>query len=469
MRIIRHQIDADVLRAGSRVPSVREMSERTGFSAVTIHHAYVELEAEGILFAKPRSGFYVAERIRKLSEFSTEESDLDTGQQSAESAGLAFYKISMEWQKRNLAPLGLMNVSEDLFPHKELGTHYLKEIRRTISRPPAIASSNGEKRLREAITRRATLRGMSFQPSNVIVTRSARYALNLCLEATTKPGDLVLVETPSYPPLFAALGRRQLQVIEIYSHPSYGIDPDQFDYLMDKNDIRVCAMMPMHHFPTGVSYSEETLRRILAKAVQKNTPIIENDAYGELSYGESRRRTLFHLDEHNIVLQFGTFLEYLGSRFGFGWILSRAMHDRLSELHFLNDPAVGTDSLQGALAEFMQKRSYDRHMRFLRDTLNSRMQRGISLISEHFPQECAVSRADGGFMCWIRAPRGFDAMAATSVATKAGVSYAPGPLFSMTNSFKNFLALNLSFEWTPSLTEKLILLADLVSQKRLRN
>jgi DNA-binding transcriptional MocR family regulator len=72
--------------------------------------------------------------------------------------------------------------------------------------------------------------------------------------------------------------------MEIYSHPTTGIDPEQFEYLLEQGGIAACLLMPVNHYPTGVTYSQETMRRIVEAAAARGVPIIENDLLGELSH-----------------------------------------------------------------------------------------------------------------------------------------------------------------------------------------
>jgi DNA-binding transcriptional MocR family regulator len=90
------------------------------------------------------------------------------------------------------------------------------------------------------------------------------------------------------------------------------------------------------------------------------------------------------------------------------------------------------------------------------------MQRGLRLISDLLPKDCAISNPSGGFVCWLRGPQGFDAVAASRRALLANISLAPGPMFSPAASFRNFLALNFSFDWTPDRIEKLEKIASLI-------
>jgi DNA-binding transcriptional MocR family regulator len=94
--------------------------------------------------------------------------------------------------------------------------------------------------------------------------------------------------------------------------------------------------------------------------------------------------------------------------------------------------------------------------------LGKRMQQGLRLVSELFPKDCAISSPSGGFVCWVRGPHSFDAVAASRLALLDNISLAPGPMFSPAASFKNFIALNFSFDWTTERIGKLEKIASLI-------
>ena len=123
--------------------------------------------------------------------------------------------------------------------------------------------------------------------NDIVLTAGGMHALNLCINILTKPGDIVLIESPTMFPVFTALEHRGLRAIEIPYSPRHGLDPDQFEYLTDRHDIRACVLMPAHQFPTGVSTPESAVRRIVETARRKNLPIIENGGYMDLQYGKA--------------------------------------------------------------------------------------------------------------------------------------------------------------------------------------
>jgi DNA-binding transcriptional MocR family regulator len=461
MDLVRRQVMAGTLRAGDRMPSIRAMATRMGFSAITVQHAYALLESAGEIRAHPRSGFFVAQPRRSPPEFPDDPGLPAGGEGRPVDLDELAYRVA-SWRHDGRGAFGAALPSADLFDAAGLHRQLARVLRHATGRegpePP-----EGDALLREAIARRASRRGIVASPDEVVVTGDGMAGLNLCLDILTEPGDVVLVESPSFFPLLAALHRRRLRALEIYSHPRHGVDPDQLNHLLRSNDVRACLMMPVHHHPTGITYSEEVMRRIVEVAAREGVSIIECDLYGELSHREEATASLKRFDPGDVVLQFGSFANTLAPGYGLGWVLGGRHRRRLMESQFLSGMVSGDSMRQRAVAEYIQQRSHDRRLRVLRETLAARMQYGLELVARHFPQGCAVSRPAGGFMCWVRGPRDFDALAASRAALRLGASLAPGPMFSVTQSFETFVGLNLSFAWDAEREAQFRLIAGIIS------
>lgn len=459
---VHQRINAGTLKPGDQLPSVREMGKQSGYSPVTIHHAYGLLESEGIIQARARSGFYVTATASRMADFP--DADLHDADASPVSVSRLVYRLMSSWQDDTLENFASISPSADLLSNDQLRRQLLQVLRQGF-RQPVVTEPEGDGLLREIIAKRAAQRGIMVRARDVLITSSAISALNLCLDVITKPGDTILVESPSFFPLFAALQRRQLKAVEIYSHPKNGLDPDQFAYLLDKNDIKACLLMPANHYPTGTHCSEDAMRRIAANAAMHGVPIIENDLYGELTFGSTPAPTLKMFDEDDIVLQIGSFADTLGSGFGLGWVLTGRHHATLVEQNFFASLTGGDPGVQRAIAQYMTRHSYDRHLRHVRETMAARMWHGLALAAQCLPRHCAVTQPAGGFMCWIRGPTDLDATLLSRKALSLGVTLPPGPMFSVANSFKNFFALNMSFPWNSAREEKLRRIAEVLKQR----
>lgn len=458
---IQEWIGTGVLKPGERLPSIRQMSVQSGCSAVTVQHAYIILESDGLIEARPRSGFYVARNSRSFGAFPlADDESLEPHGGMAEDQAILL-GVAADWRKTNASGFGQMVISPDLLPSARLNIHLSRALREETHRPGHMKPFEGSLQLRQLISKRCAQRGMSVSATDIIITATARHALELALGAVTEPGDVVLVESPSSPPLFSSLHRRGLRMLEIYSHPTFGIDLDQFRYLLDHNPVKACVLMPVHHFPTGASYSAETMQGIVQLATERDVPIVENDSYGELTHGRLPVPSLKRFDTSDAVLQFGSFFDTLGPRYGLGWVITRRFQATLLQQSFADDPLLSESAVQTAIVEYISQRSFDRHLRKVREQLAQRMRRGLGLVSQRFPATCAVSRPTGGFMCWIRSPSTFNSLAAAKAAVQ-GFSFSPGPLFSGNGSFRNFIGLNFSSPWDLQQEGHLEMLADMV-------
>jgi len=444
-RQVREWIDAGVLRPGDRLISVREMSERLGYSTVTVHQAYGRLQDEGILEVRPRSGFFISRQTRQLPEFTSDGVDFVV----EEEANLAENQTHLppSIRQMEIEGFGSSFISADLLPYDDLYRLMSSGLRWEAAR---LETTNwqGLESLREIISRRVSTLAPARRAREIIITRDIGDSLRLCLNLLTRPGSKVIVETPTDAATVSAVLGRALSPIEIYSHPRYGVDPEQFQYLLDNNDIDACILSPNNHVPTGVSYPPDNARRIMEAATIKDVPIIESVASQELLYG-TQAFELAQFDTRNLVLKIGGFADTLGPRFGVSWIAVPVRYRTLLAAHLAAMPlSAGEWARQKAIAEFIARRSYDRHLRKLREALSARMRKGLSRVFQTFPEHCTVSRPTGGYICWVRGPTTFSAVATAARANPNVLGYLPGPLFSVTRAFGNFLALNLSFPWT---------------------
>src|SRR5512134_3207120 len=179
-------IQVGSLRAGDRLPSVRQFSTQHGVSIATAVQAYRSLENQRLIEARPKSGYFVLARGRRLAE----------PHSSSPPAAARFVGVNqyvMQYlacsETPGVAPLGCATPSEDLYPGKKL-QRLLSAIGR---RRPDLASryvmSTGNQRLKAVIARRAVEFGCTLDPEDIIVTNGCTEALNIALRGVAKPGD----------------------------------------------------------------------------------------------------------------------------------------------------------------------------------------------------------------------------------------------------------------------------------------
>jgi DNA-binding transcriptional MocR family regulator len=458
---IRQRIEAGTLRAGEKLPSVRQMRETTGYSMTTIQHAYTLLEGNGVIDARPRRGFFISDNMAAKAEFCDDDHTSEFADQIVSIDELAF-RVTSLWHRKEFEAFGAIYPSTDITVREKIDQHLRYVLRSRAREMSELDSPEGDPVLREVIARRAVLKGIIARSADVAIVGRGIQGLDLCIEAVTSPGDIVLVESPSFFPIFASLQRQQLKAIEIYSHPRFGIDPAQFDYLLRNNPIRACVLMPVHHYPTGITYPAETMQSVVRTASHFDVPIVEIDLFSQLTHREEIVPSLKQFDERDLVLHFSSLSDLSAHGYGVSSVISSRYQPVVTRRRFMNVLASGDGIVQRAIAEYMTESGYDKQLRRVRAALTDQVVRGLQLIAQHFPSTCAVSRPTGGFMCWIRGPRGFDALQASKIAFADRISLPPGPMFSVTKSFDNFVALNLSLSWSEEHISKLKKVAGLL-------
>src|SRR5690606_2674107 len=119
--------------------------------------------------------------------------------------------------------------------------------------------------------------------------------------------------------------------------------------------------------------------------------------------------------------------------------------------------------VQLAVAEYLQRGGYDRHLRRMRRTLAANVDRMTAAVARCFPAGTRVTRPRGGFVLWVERPGGADALRLHRRALADKISVAPGPIFSTSGAYRNFIRLNCGYPWSDRLEAALVRLGELVA------
>ncbi|MBK5000236.1 PLP-dependent aminotransferase family protein [Pseudomonas sp. S31] len=456
--LLRKRIDTGLIAPGDKLPSLRRLASDTGCSVVTVYRAYELLESQGLCQSRDRSGFYLCGPTKaSVQRFAKDMPVMPADTVRALDGAVAGRHFHARAAAATLP-------AADLVAMQGLN----KLLRRTLLRAhsPLDHAPDGDPELITAILQRAGRRELYPGPEQVILTRSAMEGFNLCLDSLVQDAGPVLVESPSFHPVLESLRHRGIKALEIYSHPQQGIDPEQFEHILKTTGVKRCVLMGCNRFPTGVTYTRDTLERLVRAARQHDAVIIENDMTAELGYGELRSPSLGEFDSDGRIVQFGGTTSYLSSAFEIGWVMAGRHTRQLSTNRHLGATHLPHPALQGALAEYLKGRKIERDLRDTCLKLKQRMSQGIELLKASSAGRVVVSSPDGGYMCWVRGPRGFDSMKLATTASHDLFDFIPGPFFSPAGSFSNFMALNFSAPWTAERIEKLQRLVERVFDRQ---
>jgi DNA-binding transcriptional MocR family regulator len=442
-------IEGGTLRPGDRVPSVRRLASQLGVSISTVLEAYRLLEDQRLIEARPKSGYYVRRRRAELPS----PARTTTGEApSCCDCRPVVLKVLSEAHQPGLVSLGAACPDPGFFPTARLARAMARAVREAPEASQTYASVEGHEALRVQVARRLLDAGCSVTPDEVTITNGAQESVVLALRALTRPGDTVVVETPTYYGLLEAIGSLHLKALEIATDPRDGICLTELDQALDRGGVRAVVLGPTHGNPLGHCMPDEARRRLVELLEEHDVHLVEDDVYGELSFSGRRPKAIKAFDAGSRVLLCSSFSKTLAPGYRVGWIVAGCHRERIETLKFSTNVATATPTQLG-VAEFLGSGGFDRYLGRLRRTYRDLVQRMTGAVIEHFPEGTAVTRPQGGHVLWVELPGGVDSVALHAEAVRHGVSFAPGPMFSPSQRYRSFLRLNCAVPWTDRVEE----------------
>ena len=230
-RQLADDIQKGFYQPGERVPSVRKLSTQKGVSHATVLHAYATLEDQGLIRARPQSGYYV-HQTPALTAPTPAISRVEPPFAVTRS-GIISEILSLS-RRSDVMPLGAAVPSSEFLPLRALHQQMSKVTRFHSKKAYSYIFSPGYEPLRRQIAIRMRDAGAVVDPSRIVITNGCVEALQLCLRALTKPGDLIASESPSYYGLVQLCELLELKVIEIPTDPETGLSLESLEKAADK-------------------------------------------------------------------------------------------------------------------------------------------------------------------------------------------------------------------------------------------
>ncbi|KER69967.1 GntR family transcriptional regulator [Burkholderia cepacia] len=462
---IAERIRSGEIPIGSRLPSLRQIIAQHGISQSTVFRAYYLLEEWGLIRAKERSGYYVTPGAA-VKQPQTHQPEPPPESTRVDISDLVFSVLDAA-KHPGIVPLGSAFASPFLFPSARLlkslahGTRSLSPWSTVADLPP------GNDQLRRQIGLRYVSSGMFVPPEEIVVTNGALEALNLCLMAITRPGDVVAVESPGFYAALQAIERLDLRAVEIPVHPVTGLDLDALAAAIDKHPIRACWLMTNFQNPTGVTLPDEKKKALVDMLAARDVPLIEDDVYQELHFSRDRPLPAKAFDKSGLVMHCSSFSKTLAPGYRIGWASAGRFADRVQRLKLMTTLSASSPA-QAGIADYLENSGFDRHLRKLRVALQTQLAAMTAALKRHLPPEVRWVAPDGGYFLWLQLPEAVDAMALHRLAIGNGISIAPGPIFSATHAFQNCVRVNFGHPWSGQIDEAIRVLASILDDPTVR-
>ncbi|MEH6627168.1 MAG: PLP-dependent aminotransferase family protein [Motiliproteus sp.] len=430
--------------AGERMPSVRGLSQDREVSKSTVLAAYDRLEADGLISARPRSGYYVnALQSNDPLLVKTPSTSRPEAMPLPVTAG----QVLIDIMERGAA-FDLLSCQDKTLANESLRRCLSRAQRQQTNREQLnYDEPAGLLPLRELLAQRLWSGGSKIGAEDLVITSGCQNALLLALMATTTRGDVVAVESPGFYGVFQLIEALGLKALELPSSPEQGLSPEALELALQHWDIKALVVSPCYGTPTGASMPDSHKQKILELTQTRDIPVIEDDIYGELCFSDHRPRTLHSYDDSGSVLLCSSFSKSLSRDLRIGWITPGKYKNKIKQLKLVTSLASG-QSQQWGLAHFLEEGSFDRHLRLRRQQLKQQYQQLLELIRVYLPMAESCSRPQGGLSLWLELPASVDTLNLYRSALAQEIILTPGRLFSAQEHYRNALRLSFAHPWT---------------------
>ncbi len=447
---LRKGILSGSLAAETRLSSARELATDLKVSRITVENAYAELEAAGLVERRLGSGTYVLAQPGKLNPPPGESHGpppWPLWQQEAQERSGRFHRPALdEWLRsaRHPNPINFAGGVADprFFPADEFRRAVNSVLRRDGTSALEYGRREGYEPLRRTIAKVLGSQGLNTKADNVLITSGSQQALTLIAQLLLRPGEVVLVENPTYAgalDLFRALDLRTVGI----PMDSQGMQVERLEPLLQQHHPKLLYTIPNFHNPTGTCLSTARRKALITLADRYNLPILEDDFVGDMRYEGRAQPSLKSMDAAGRVLYVSTFSKMLmpGLRVAF-LVAEGPVYQSLVSYKAVVDLAT-SNLMQRSLEAYVTVGRYRTHLRRTCRAYRRRRDCMIAAIQRYLPSSVQYVSPAGGMFFWLQLPPDMTASKLLTIAVKEGVGFATGTSsFVLPAEGESFIRLN---------------------------
>ena len=456
---LRTSIQQGSFQPGDRLPGVRQLSRQRNLSIATVISAYRLLEDQGVLESRQRSGFYV--RAQVTCRIPQPRLVMDTPRPAPVTGQDMVLQLIKAANNPSVVQLGAAVPAPEFLPTRAIEQALIRSARQHRVRSANYEFSPGSLELRRQLARRMAEAGCAVNPDNLVITNGGQEALSIALRAVTKPGDVVAIESPAFYGLLQVLESLGLEALELPTHPLTGISIEALELAISRWPVKACVVVPNFSNPLGACMPVEHKQRLVKLLDQQQIVLIEDDIYGDLAFSGQRPPLCMGMTDSGNVILCSSVSKTLSPGLRVGWIAPGRFQQRVEYMKYVLNLASPTLS-QLAVADLLESGVYERHLRKVRGEYAQAVTRMTQAVSDYFPEGTRVTQPQGGFVIWLELPENVDSFDLARRSLAQGISIAPGPIFSPSQKYRNFIRLSCACVWNSRVEKALVRLAGMI-------
>ena len=293
-------------------------------------------------------------------------------------------------------------------------------------------SGQGHPKLREQICDVMALEGIRANADDIVVTTGSQQALDLISRIFIDPGDVVLVEAPSYVGALGTFHQYEASVVHV-ELDSNGMVPEALRQAIKSvraagRKIKFLYLIPNYQNPSGVLLPADRRTEILEICRKEEIFVVEDNPYGLLGFDRPSPNAMRAEDSENVIY-LGSFSKTISPGLRVGWALvPPSLKEKLviaSESSIL----CPSNFTQLTISNYLADQPWRDQIASFCNLYKVRRDAMLESLTEHFPASATWTKPGGGFYVWVTLPPEIDTKAMMPKAIVAKVAYVPGTAF----------------------------------------
>ena len=301
-------------------------------------------------------------------------------------------------------------------------------------------------------------------PENIILTAGSQQGLDYIGKLFLNPGDVVVMESPSYLGAINAFNAYEPNFVEVPTDDGGMIMEELDRILTETENVKLIYVIPDFQNPSGRTWSLERRKKFMEIINKHGIPAIEDNPYGDLRFKGEYQPALKSMDDDGLIIYMGTFSKILAPGYRVAWIC--ANDTIVGKVNLIAQAAALQTSTISALviSKYLDMFNVDEHVEKIREVYKHRCELMINTMRECFPPEARFTDPDGGLFTWVELPETINTRELASKALEKKVAFVPGSGFFPNGGNNCCMRLNYSCMPDDKIVEGIHRLADVIKE-----
>ena len=353
----------------------------------------------------------------------------------------------------------------ELFPVEQMMEASIAVLKENGRVALQYSSTEGYPRLREQIAERMLAKNnIHTDKDHILVTSGSQQGLDFSGRVFLNPGDVVLLESPSYLGAVNAFKACEPKFVEVPTDDG-GMIMEELEKIQATTErVKMIYVIPDFQNPSGRTWPLERRKQFMDIVNKYEVPVVEDNPYGELRFEGEYLPALKSMDTKGLVVFLGTFSKILAPGYRLGWVCADG--EILQKYNFLAQAASLQASTEAQLvvSKFIDMYDLDEHVAAIKECYRKRRDVMIETMEKEFPPEAKFTHPNGGLFTWVELPEYINTNEMAKQCLARNVAYVPGDGFFPDAGHNNCIRLNYSCMPEEKIVKGMTILGEVIKE-----